>query len=864
MDASHPTLAAEHVAPWWWRDFLLRFEKRPRYQPLMLVAAVFIAGIFVDRWLGTISAETWFGIAAGAWIAWAIFAKLGWPRMASTALLLSITAGGAAWGHVCWRLYPTTEVGRYAVEMQRPIVVEAEILTAPRIFYPGKFDPLAPARQNTRTRFDARVLSVRDGLSWRKATGRVSCTAETKTLDNEPSDSFLNRTTAEYQATLDALQPGDRIRLLAFIEKIPVPLNPGEFDFAAHARGDCELCRLRTDIPNGVQVTKAAAWYWPGTWLPQLRRYGSQLLWNNLSHEQAGLASAVLLGTREQMPYEQTEDFLVTGTIHILSISGLHVGLLAWVLFKGMQLGWIRRGRALFGVALITLAYTIMTDSEPPAVRATVLVWIVCLSLLCGRPGLAFNSLGASAIVVLLLNPNDLFRAGPQLSFLSMGVLSWLAAFWSGPRVIDPLERLIEQTQPWYERALWWSGRWLALGLFSGTMIWLVTLPLVMSRFYIVSPAALLLNILLSPFVAVAMVCGFLVLATGWWAPWLAALFGWLSDLSLNVLYTVVHAAALTPGSHVWVSGPSDRWLLGFYIGLAAWAVLRTWLPGWKLGVPLLLAYCALGWGEAVYNHNRDPGLRVTFIAVGHGGAALIECPDGRALLYDCGRLGAPILAERAVEAVLRSRGIRRLDALILSHADTDHYNGVPELLRRFHVTQVIVTDQMFQKPAGKPLTAGVVVLQQTLERYQVAVTTLRAGQELYPDDSEPRLRVLHPPLGGVEKIRPDKEADNANSLVLEIAQGEQRLLLTGDLEDRGMDAAAGTAGHALRRDSRPAPRQQQQQPGRHVGLVHPKMGDPEQQHLRRHGEVSRDLHCRWGRMFASGRHGRGAGPLDG
>ncbi len=71
------------------------------------------------------------------------------------------------------------------------------------------------------------------------------------------------------------------------------------------------------------------------------------------------------------MPYEQTEEFMLTGTIHILSISGLHVGTLAWVLFQAMQLGWISRNKGLLLVAIITALYTVMTDSEPPARTST-------------------------------------------------------------------------------------------------------------------------------------------------------------------------------------------------------------------------------------------------------------------------------------------------------------------------------------------------------------------------------------------------------------------------------------------------------------------------------------------------------------
>ncbi|MDX1962560.1 MAG: ComEC/Rec2 family competence protein [Pirellulales bacterium] len=786
-DQLEPATAESSGNPWvwWWRELLARLRRPPRAQPLVLVATVFILGIAASRALGGDYWAWWTAAAALAVVSFFI-RKIGWVTFGSGALLCSIAAAGGAWQIQCWRVYPATEIGLYATELSQPIVLEAEILTAPRVAPPGLKNPLAPAAASTRTRFEISAIALRDGLSMREASGRAICQVETQLDFRLPDASPDNAAITRYQTLLSQLEPGDQVRILGFIEAIAPPLNPGEFDFAAHARGDWQLCRIKSDMLGGITIRKRAQWYWPTTWLARMRQFGNQLLWEHLSHEQAGLASAVLLGSRELLPQEQTEEFLVTGTIHILSISGLHVGLLAWGLFWGLRIGWLPRGWALFLVAALTMLYTLMTDSEPPALRATVLVWIVCLSLLIGRPGLAFNSLGLAAMIVLLLNPNDLFRTGPQLSFLSMGVLCWLADVWSGPTQYSALERLVLRLRSPLERWGMRLGLWLLFGIISGVLIWLVTLPLTMSRFYLVSPAGLFLNLALSLVVSVAMICGFLVLATGWWAPWLASLFGWLSDTALGIISHTVHLAARTPGSHFWTSGPSDAWLIGFYTLLALWAAFRYWV-GWKWAGACLIVYCAAGWGEALWRREREPGLRVTFVAVGHGGGTIIEYPDGRTLLYDCGRIGAPIQAQRSVEGVLRSRGVRRLDAVIISHADTDHYNGVPELLRRFSVTQIITTEQLWQPRADGTIAPAVEILQQSIADSGALVTIVRGGMELYPGDNDIRLRVLHPPTGGVGASRTNRETDNANSLVLAIEHAGQRVLLTGDLEDTGL-----------------------------------------------------------------------------
>ncbi len=779
--ASDQSEARPRRVPWWWTDLLLRLDRQPRYQPLVLIALAFIAGIAADRWAaGHVSLLAWGTILACSLAASYFYFRRDWFQLSSTALLLAFAALGGVREHLAWRIYPADEISRWATAEEKPLLIEATVLALPKLYQARGYDPLItakgdPRERPLRTRLKLRATAIREGNLWRTASGKLACA-----IDGDLGD----------------LRPGDRVRVAGFISRLPSALNPGEFDYAHHARADRELCQLRSDIPAAVEILQKAQWYWPSLWLPEVRRWGTSLLQKYLSQYEATLAGAILLGTREELPYEQTEEFLLTGTIHVLSISGMHVGILAWGLFLALRSGWIGRRKALLLIMLFTWLYTLMTDSEPPAIRASILVCVVCGSLFFGRAGLAFNSLAFAAIIVFLLNPNDLFRTGTQLSFISMGVLSWLSSFWSGSRVIPPLDRLIQRTMGWRERLVWGIAAWFVISLVTGTLIWCATLPLIVARFYLITWSALVLNVFLSPIVTLAMICGFLVLATGWWFPWAASVFGVCCDALLELMAAMIHYVARTPGSYSWHSGPSDWWLVGFYAGLGAWAVFRHWLPGFKLAVPVLIAYCALGWFERVYYDQREPGPRATFIAVGHGGATLIELPDGRAILYDCGRMGSPIIGERAVEAVLRSRGIRRLDAIILSHADTDHYNAVPELLRRFEVSQILVSGKMRDElnqvlaeaasggtnsePSISGTKGALLMLAQAIKQHGVQLNVTASGANLSTDPSF-ALRTLHPPALGISG------SDNANSVVLELEYRDHRVLLTGDLEKGGI-----------------------------------------------------------------------------
>ena len=227
-------------------------------------------------------------------------------------------------------------------------------------------------------------------------------------------------------------------------------MNPGEFDFAAHSRADRRLSLLSSESPDCVSRLAAPSAWRPGRILDRrLCAAGDSILWQRLARDRSGLALALLLGERDELDATRTAAFFETGTVHLLSISGLHVGILAAFLFFALRRGLLPRGPALLAVAAITTAYALAIDAEPPAVRATVLVLLVCAGLYLGRPVLGFNLLAAAALVVLAMNPADLFRVGPQLSFLAMATLVWVGPRLRRRRTVDPLARLLAATRPW-------------------------------------------------------------------------------------------------------------------------------------------------------------------------------------------------------------------------------------------------------------------------------------------------------------------------------------------------------------------------------------------------------------------------------
>src|SRR5205823_5268162 len=182
---------------------------------------------------------------------------------------------------------------------------------------------------------------VRDGRAMRAASGWASL---------------------DVNGLLDSVRAGDRIRIMAQGSRPSAPLNPGEFDFAAYERTQRIGCRLFAEFPQSVERLKRGAPFSPRRLLADVRSGGSTLLRQYITGERAMLASAVLLGAREQLDTNRNEGYLVTGTIHVLSISGLHVGILAAGFFAVLRTGLLSRRATLLATIGLVISYALLTD----------------------------------------------------------------------------------------------------------------------------------------------------------------------------------------------------------------------------------------------------------------------------------------------------------------------------------------------------------------------------------------------------------------------------------------------------------------------------------------------------------------------
>ena len=769
-----------------WLRRCVRREPLPE-RPLVVVASAVAAGCALPA-VVDLSPVIWWSAAAVALVAWAALARLGRYSLSAVALLVAVGGGAGGWSAIRSNLFSCDDLAWSLTLSPQPVAIEGIVEESPRRLSAPVIDPLRSgaaqaAMQRPSSECVMTVRAVRRGAAWRPAGGRAALI-----VDGEPPD----------------LAAGCCVRVLGRGMRPPPPLNPNEFDFHERAQSLRCLSIVRAHSAECVRVLSRPAAWSPLAWIDRLRDGGVEVLRRHLSPERAPLAAALLIGSRESLPREESLEFLVTGTIHILSISGLHVGFLSLALFKVLRMLALPRGWSLVAVACCTGLYMVLVRAETPVVRATLLIWLTCLGAAIGRRSLATNSLALAAILVLLWHPPELFRIGSQLSFLSTAVLIGASAALPRADTDDPIERLIERSRSPWERRLRRIGRQTFEMVVTGAAVWAVTAPVVASSFHLVSPVGLVLNPLIAPLVALAMAWGFLCLVTATVSATLAAACGWACDGTLQCIGAVVSWAAGLPGGYWWVAGPPAWWVAGWYLLLAVMVLVvsrerLTRISTWGM---VAAAWVVVGWAgvaaprlsclqHAGMGGPQHAGMRVVVAAMGHGCGIVVRSPTGRCLVYDAGRLGAPSAARRAMTGVLWHEGVSRIDTLVISHADTDHFNAVPELLERFAVGEIVVPPPFLKSDSW---AVGEVL---RLARAAGIPVRAAAAGDSFALDPLCRVRVLHPTAGrddphvhgvALQDARGDAMAtDNETSLVLAVESAGRRLLLTGDLEGRSL-----------------------------------------------------------------------------
>lgn len=723
-----------------WREFARA--------PLVPAAVASFLGIIADRSF-TLPVEASFVLAAVG-----LLAALLVRKHAALCIALGVFALAAAHHHLHRHHFAADDIGNFATPNITVTRLRGYVDEVPVIRRADHSEFLGPARRHDRASTTLSVHEIETIDGWQPASGLARLTIER--VAESADDSVLDRITI-----------GDEIEVVGLLSSPNHPGNPGERDYALimqDKRTRAEL-RVTKGAESVTRLGEPAGWSFERA-LASLRGHFTKIIHETLTGSDEALARALLLGDGSATDRDDWDAFARTGVVHVLVISGQHLVVLAGAVWLFLRLLGVRRRHGAVFVILFITAYALLTGGQPSAMRATVMVAVLCGSLLVRRHASAANAVALAWLLLVILDPAEVVSTGSRLSFLSVFLLIWGAGRWFAPTPLTPVEQLYYEARPPWLNLLRAAARWLFVIYAVNLILTLGNTPLLIYSNNVAPAVSILIGPPVMLLTTVALLAGFVQLLLGLiWIP-LAVPFAMITGVMLNASRDIVHFAERLPGGAIYVPDVPAWWVLGFYVLLIA-AVL---LLSRRLAFSLVL-WTLLGFFSGPDRVTDE--LRITFLSVGHGGCTVLETPDGRVLMYDCGTMAGPETVRRVIAPFLWQRGIRRIDELFISHADLDHYNCVPELLKRFRVGQVTLTPSFSTKQNAE--VAGVL---RELDAKQVPRRIVSAGEVFTAGDV--MIEVLHPPAEGPPGI------ENERSMVLLFTHANHTLLLTGDLEKAG------------------------------------------------------------------------------
>jgi len=432
---------------------------------------------------------------------------------------------------------------------------------------------------------------------------------------------------------------GDELRLFGNAEVIAPPRNPGEFDMLSYlARRDVRrilFVRYPEDgalirhgggnpILHGAQKSRA--------WMQNALCRGLEN-----APEVQGFISGIVLGVRHQTPQDIEEPFQQTGTLHLFAVAGLHVGIVATLLWMLAMVARLSRKWATALIIPLLFFYAAVTGLHVSSVRAAVMASILLGGFFFDRKVFVLNSLAAAAFFLLCWDTNELFSTGFQLSFAVVGAIILFAdpvfgflQRWGAPDPFLPRSLLRGPN-----RLMHAGFEWLFRGASVSLAAWIGSLPFVLWYFYIVTPVSLFANLVVVPIAFFILAIALLSLLATPLLPWFAVVFNNANWFLAHLVLGIVQLFAQIPGGHFYVEHPQ-----------------------WPEKLTAEITVLDLGPGAAI--HLRTEGMD---------------------WLFDC---GSERSYQRVVREYLHWAGVNRLSGLLLTHGDSLHIGGATELLRDF------------------------------------------------------------------------------------------------------------------------------------------------------------------------------------
>ncbi|MDR1829574.1 MAG: DNA internalization-related competence protein ComEC/Rec2 [Candidatus Fibromonas sp.] len=565
------------------------------------------------------------------------------------------------------------------------------------------------------------------------------------------------RLTCSSEACLAAL-PGDSVFWKAKWFPVQPPTVPGAFNSPEWMRSEGFSASGSLD---SVYVLSSKWTFQKFSFLA--RQKLEQRFSKFYAKPETALLMGLLAGDRSGISETLQNDFRKTGLVHVLSISGFHVVMLAGMLTLFLRsLRLPRKSSQILSIILLCI-YAPVTGGSSAVWRAVLMFCVMECGSLFQKTANSVNALGVALIFILLFEPEQVFNAGFQLSAAAtLGIL--LGQRVKFPSLHGKIGKLFSS--------------FFIEASFVTLCATLSTLPLLVFHFQTFSPISWLGNLVVVPLVGLGMQAG--VLSLVGIHPFICQTFADSATLLLRASSVITSFLAENP----YASSTVGPWPLPCLFAVSILVSLLPFIKGqnpWGHRIVIFcLLFCSCFFIGAEVKKNLFPSWSAVFLDVGQGDCTLLKSPAGRFYLVDAGPpLKKRSMARDKIIPYFRSQGISEIDAMIISHPHLDHYGNAADILKEFPVRELWTTScaQNLEDNLWKAVlkTAGA---------KGVEIKNLHRGlgisEKLLLSKNEWNLTVLYPDSSICEKNQ------NNNSIALKVQGLGQTLLLTGDLEKQG------------------------------------------------------------------------------
>jgi competence protein ComEC len=605
-----------------------------------------------------------------------------------------------------------------------------------------------------KTIFTLRSSSCKTKDAWQDVKGLVKVDINSKTLGCD-------------------IASGDELLVYGFASRPRGLKNPGLFDYSKYL----ELNRIYLELKaKGFSSARVIGRSGPGpvrVSAYRLRHKILNFLGEHFDEPYSGFLKAILIGDRTCLDRSLDEDFMKTGTIHILSVSGTHVALIACVIIFIFRLLRIPKKTGMFLAALLLAFYSFSAGLNVPIVRSVIMFAIFALGYILDRESDILNSLAAACFIILLWNPKELFDPSFQLSFGSIAAIVIISP------AIDRLFGLEAKGRlSGSDKARFYFMKSVSVSMAA----WIGVAPVVSFYFNMTSPVSVIANLVVIPAISLVMVMSLIFLSVGPFSSFFAAASALCIQSASASLFWINHLLSEVPLAYFRTPAPSAPFLLSFYLLLALFImpkpiIFRRMKIESKhiLILTLLIANIFIWQG---YFASFGKILKMDILDVGSADAILVRFPGKGVMLVDAGTGGKDRFdAARAVVApFLWNRGLRRIDAVVVTHPHADHLGGVPYILNNFEVGCVIDNGAGFDGREALERDYLGIIKKKNIPRIRA-----REGDTI-EGFSGVKIFVLNPP--GSE----DGSDPNRSSIVMKIVYGRSSALLCGDLSGEAIE----------------------------------------------------------------------------